>query len=68
MISTVLNQPNGSLNSLMEDIEKFQYQAAGLAITGVWQGSNRIKLYESWNNVIITFYGIIAFRKLKIHF
>ena len=37
---------NGSLNSLMEKIEKIQYQA-GLAITGAWQGSNRNKLYET---------------------
>ena len=34
-----------SLNSLMERIEKVQYQAA-LAITGSWKGSNRNKLYE----------------------
>ena len=33
------------LNPLMERIEKIQYQAA-LAITGGWQGSSRIKLYE----------------------
>ena len=29
----------------MEKVEKIQYQAA-LAITGAWQGSNRVKLYE----------------------
>ena len=33
------------LNSLMEKVEKTQYQAA-LAITGTWQGSSRSKLYE----------------------
>ena len=33
------------LNPLMERIEKIQCQAA-LAITGGWQGSSRIKLYE----------------------
>ena len=35
----------GVLNVLMEELEKVQYQAA-MAITGVWQGSNRSKLYE----------------------
>ena len=34
-----------TLNSLMEKVERTQYQAA-LAITGTWQGSNRSKLYE----------------------
>ena len=34
-----------TLNSLMERIEKNQYQAA-LAITGAWQGSNRNTLYD----------------------
>ena len=33
------------LHGLMENLEKIQYQAA-LAITGAWQGSNRVKLYE----------------------
>ena len=32
-------------NYLMEKVEKNQYQAA-LAVTGAWQGSNRVKLYE----------------------
>ena len=32
-------------NSLMEKVERTQYQAA-LAITGTWQGTNRSKLYE----------------------
>ena len=32
-----------SLNTLMEKVEKIQYQAA-LAVTGAWQGSNRVKL------------------------
>ena len=35
----------GVLNVLMNLIERVQYQAA-LAITGAWQGSSRIKLYE----------------------
>ena len=34
-----------TLNSLMEKVERTQYQAA-LAITGSWQGTNRSKLYE----------------------
>ena len=34
-----------TLNSLMEKVERIQYQAA-LAITGTWHGSNRAKLYE----------------------
>ena len=34
-----------TLNSLMEKVERTQYQAA-LAITGTWQGTNRSKLYE----------------------
>ena len=43
-----LNSQNNlgiTLNSLMEKVERTQYQAA-LAITGEWQGSNRSKLYE----------------------
>ena len=34
-----------TLNSLMEKVERTQYQAS-LAITGTWQGTNRSKLYE----------------------
>ena len=34
-----------TLSSLMEKVEKIQYQTA-IAITGTWQGSNRAKLYE----------------------
>ena len=37
---------NGSLNTLMEKVERVQYRA-GLAITGAWQGSNRNVLYEN---------------------
>ena len=33
------------LGSLMEKVERIQYQAA-LAITGAWQGSSRSKLYD----------------------
>ena len=34
-----------SLNNLMGKIENIQYLAA-LAVTGAWQGSSRVKLYE----------------------
>ena len=34
-----------SLHDHMEMIEKIQYQAA-LAVTGAWQGTSRVKLYE----------------------
>ena len=34
-----------TLNSLMEKVEITQYQTA-LAITGIWQGTNRSKFYE----------------------
>ena len=34
-----------TLNSLMEKVERIQYQSA-LAISGAWQGSSRTKLYE----------------------
>ena len=34
-----------TLNSLMENVERTQYQAA-LAITGTWQGTNRYKLSD----------------------
>ena len=38
--------PRGlSLHTLMEKVERIQYQAA-LAITGAWKGSSRLKLYE----------------------
>ena len=46
-IPSHLNQaPLGvSLNSLMEKVERIQYQAA-LAISGAWRGSSRSKIYE----------------------
>ena len=34
-----------TLSSLMEKVERVQYQAA-LAITGAWQGSSRSKIYD----------------------
>ena len=41
-----------TLNSLMEKVERTQYQAA-LAITGTWQGTNRSKLCEElgWETI-----------------
>ena len=38
--------PHGgiTLNNQMESVEKIQYQAA-LAVTGAWQGTDRVKLY-----------------------
>ena len=46
-IPSHLNQaPLGvTLNSLMEKVERIQYQAA-LAISGAWRGSSRSKIYE----------------------
>ena len=46
-IPSVQNQPplGVSLTSLMQKVERIQYQAA-VAITGTWKGSNRTKLYE----------------------
>ena len=43
----IVHQPplGVSLHDLMESVEKIQYQA-GLAITGCWKGSSRIRLYE----------------------
>ena len=45
-IPPLLNLPfvGVSLNYLMEEVEKIQYQAA-LAVTGAWQGSNRSQIY-----------------------
>ena len=46
-IPSIMHQPplGMTLNSLMEKVEKIQYQAA-LAITGAWQGSSRSKMYD----------------------
>ena len=48
------NQTNlgETLNSLMEKVEITRYQAA-LAVTGIWQGSNRSKHYEElgWETI-----------------
>ena len=43
---TLRPAPEGiTLHHQMEKIEKIQYQAA-LAVTGSWQGTDRVKLYE----------------------
>ena len=46
-IPPTINQPPQmpTFDSLMEKLERIQYQAA-LAVTGAWQGSNCSKLYE----------------------
>ena len=50
----IIHQPplGLTLHSVMEKLEKVQYQAA-LAITGAWQGSSRSKIYEElgWENL-----------------
>ena len=46
-LPTIIHLPplGRTLNSLMEKVERIQYQAA-LAITGAWQGPSRSKIYE----------------------
>ena len=46
-IPSIIHQPplGLTLNSLMEKVERIQYQAA-LAITGVWQRSSHYKIYD----------------------
>ena len=46
-IPSITHQPplGMTLSSLMEKVERVQYQAA-LAITGAWQGSSRFKIYD----------------------
>ena len=46
-IPSITHQPplGMALSSLMEKVEREQYQAA-LAITGAWQGSSRSKIYD----------------------
>ena len=46
-IPSIIHQPplGKTLKSLMEKVERIQYQAA-LAITGAWQGSSRSKIYD----------------------
>ena len=59
-------QPLGvSLNSLMEKVERIQYQTA-LAITGTWSGSSRSKIYVElgWESLSDRRTGR---RVLKIH-
>ena len=53
-IPSITHQPplGMTLSSLMEKVERVQYQAA-LAITGAWQGSSRSKIYDelSWETL-----------------
>ena len=46
-VPSITHQPplGMTLSSLMEKVERVQYQAA-LAITGAWQGSSRSKIYD----------------------
>ena len=44
-LPSTYNQFGMILSSLMDKVERVQYQAA-LAVTGTWQGSSRLKLYE----------------------
>ena len=46
-IPSITHQPplGMTLSSLMEKVERVQYQAA-LAITGAWQGSSHSKIYD----------------------
>ena len=46
-IPSITHQPHlgRTLSSLMEKVERIQYQAA-LAITGTWQGSSRSNIYD----------------------
>ena len=56
------------LTSLMETVERTQYQAA-LANIGTWQGSNRSKLYEElgWETISDRCWcrGILQIHKIK---
>ena len=51
-----------TLNSVMENVERIQYQSA-LAITGAWHGSNRAKLYDElgWESLSDRRIGTLAF-------
>ena len=46
-VPSITHQPplGMTLSSLMEKVERVQYQTA-LAITGAWQGSSRSKIYD----------------------
>ena len=46
-VPSITHQPplGMTLSSLMEEVERVQYQAA-LAITDAWQGSSRSKIYD----------------------
>ena len=67
-IPALNSQIGVTLNSLMEKVERTQYQAA-LAITGTWQGSNRSKLYEELGWESLTDHRwcrrILQFHKIK---
>ena len=64
-----------SLHDHMEKLEKVQYQAA-LAVTGAWQGTSRIKLYEElgWESLsdrrimrrVLQFHNIVDKKRQNI--
>ena len=54
-----------TLNSLMEKVERTEYQATP-AITGTWQGTNRSKLYEELGRETLS-YRRWCRRILQIH-
>ena len=66
--SYTINNLSTSLHSLMESVERIQYQAA-LAITGTWQGSNRNKLYDElgWESLSDRRWSRRLFQFYKIH-
>ena len=54
-----------SLSSLMESVEKIQYQA-GLAITGCWKGSSFLpRAIDSCNSIMTHFEFVPTFNHLK---
>ena len=57
-----------TLNSLMEKIEKAQYNAA-LTITGIWRGSNISKLYDElgWESLNVRRCSHRLIQIFKIH-
>ena len=55
-----------TLNSLMEKVERIQYQSA-LAISGDWQGASRTKLYEElgWESLSDRRMGSVFYKFIK---
>ena len=53
-VPSIIHQPplGMTLNSLMEKVERIQYQAV-FAISGAWQGSSHSKIYDElgWETI-----------------